>query len=276
MPLLLVSAFRDGHSPETNSAPANLVPLLGYLGISTAAAEFSFGATDGIWAGQWTASILGDIARRPGLLCKLETWRMLFDIARLRYTCLDLLVDGHQRSERHAQYETVMRHYFSSEGYSNTFYAKYLTSMLSALWGINAGKIIDLLPVKAFVRCLLDHGILCPGPKRPKWQRIRDGTRQLVLVMARGFPSHSIHVKTRVTGISQSTKERFVLMTSDGQKGHFDHLIFAISASEIQHILGTILTTKEAEILQKLRTARHVMVLHSDPPVSNVSSSVSL
>jgi predicted NAD/FAD-binding protein len=63
-------------------------------------------------------------------------------------------------------------------------------------------------------------------------------------------------------------------MTSDGQKGPFDHLIFAISASETQHILGTNPTTEEAAILQKLRTARHVMVLHSDPPVSDVGSSV--
>jgi predicted NAD/FAD-binding protein len=201
---------------------------------------------------------------------------MLFDIARLRYTCLDLLIDGHQRSERHAQHETVMRHHFASEQYSNTFYAKYLASMLSALWGINAGKVIDHLPVKAFVRCLLDHSILCPRPKRLKWQCINDGARQLILVLAKAFPSHRIHVKTRVTGISRSTKESFVLMTSDGQKAHFDHLIFAISASEIQQILGTTRTSKETEILQKLQTARHIMVLHSDPPVSNASFSISL
>jgi predicted NAD/FAD-binding protein len=169
-----------------------------------------------------------------------------------------------------------MRHHFASEQYSTTFYAKYLASMLSALWGINAGKVIDHLPVKAFVRCLLDHSILCPQPKRLKWQRINDGARQLILVMAKAFPSHRIHVKTRVTGISQSTKESFVLMTSDGQKAHFDHLIFAISASEIQHILGTTRTSKETEILQKLQTARHIMVLHSDPPVSNASFSISL
>ncbi|GIJ81982.1 hypothetical protein Asppvi_000485 [Aspergillus pseudoviridinutans] len=248
------------------TASSSLVSLLRCLGISTSAAEFSFGVTDGVVADQWTGSILGDIMRRPWLLRKLETWRMLFDIARLRYTCLGLLVDGHQRSERHAEHEPVMRHHFSNEEYSNSFYAKYLTSMLSALWGINAGKIIDLLPVKAFVRCLSYHNILCPRPKRPKWQRINDGARQLVLVMARGFPSHRIHVKTRVTGISKSTKERFVLMTSDGQKAHFDHLIFAIPASEIQHILGAIPTTEETEILQKLQTARHIMVLHSDPP----------
>ncbi|PKX92700.1 uncharacterized protein P174DRAFT_421749 [Aspergillus novofumigatus IBT 16806] len=248
------------------TASPNLVSLLRYLGISTSAAELSFGATDGIGADQWTGSILGDIVRRPWLLCKPGTWRMWFDIARLRYTCLDLLVDGHQRSERHAQHETVMRHYFASEEYSNTFYAKYLTSMLSALWGINAGRIIDLLPVKAFVRCLLDHSILCPRPKRLNWQCINDGARQLVLAMARAFPSHRVHVKTRVTGISQSTKERFVLITSDGQKAHFDHLIFAISANEIQRILGATPTTEETEILQKLRTARHIMVLHSDPP----------
>ncbi|RHZ47909.1 uncharacterized protein CDV56_104468 [Aspergillus thermomutatus] len=94
------------------TASHNLVSLLRYLGIPTSAAQFSFGATDGIGAEQWTGSILGDIVRRPWRLCKLETWHMLFDIARMRYTCLDQLVDGHQRSERHAQHETKMRHYF--------------------------------------------------------------------------------------------------------------------------------------------------------------------
>ncbi|EDP50442.1 conserved hypothetical protein [Aspergillus fumigatus A1163] len=128
-----------------------------------------------------------------------------------------LLVDGHQ-SERLAQHEAGIRHYFAS-----------------------------LLPAKAFVRCLLDHSILCLRPKRLIWQRIDDGARQLILVMARAFPSHRVHVKTRVT---------VPLMD---KKAQFDHLIFAISADGIQHILGVTPTIGETEILQKLRTARHIM-----------------
>lgn len=58
------------------TASPNLVSLLRYLGIFTSAAELSFGASDGIEADQWTGSILGNIVRRPWLLCEPGTWRM--------------------------------------------------------------------------------------------------------------------------------------------------------------------------------------------------------
>lgn len=59
-------------------------------------------------------------------MASVQTWNMAGVVRYCTTTIfvLDLPVDGHQRSECRAQHETMMRYYFASEEYSNTFYAK--------------------------------------------------------------------------------------------------------------------------------------------------------
>ncbi|RAH58108.1 FAD/NAD(P)-binding domain-containing protein [Aspergillus piperis CBS 112811] len=252
-------------SPNFNArASPNLVSLLDYLGITTAKAPFSFGATDGIDSFQWCGSILKSILLRPWTLCNLETYRILCDAIWLKYMAVDVLDPGFEACKPTDPQSLSSHEYLAGEEYSNTFIENYLAPLLSILWSTNAGKFLPRVPAKALVQALYHHQLLKPRQALPNWRRIGPGMSQFIQTMTKSFPSSKVHLKTRVTEIVQYGK-KFGIMTSAGEELFFNHLVFAVNGQETIKILGSLANEQEKGIIRSLGSTRNISVLHSDP-----------
>lgn len=141
------------------------------------------------------------------------------------------------------------------------------------LWGMNAARILPQFPFEELCRLLYHHRLLCVPHFGAKWRGIKSGASLLVQRMARDFAVAKVHLNTSVSEVRPSGKGQFSLLTSDGRKWQFDHVIFAVDAQECIKILGSAILSEELDILKEMRMSNHIAVLHSDPLVSTMAAS---
>ena len=256
---------------RTNSHAANFVSLLRYLGTSTSSIPLIFGASNDTGTYQWRCGLLENVLLRPWWsLCSLETWRILFDIVRLKYLSLDVLMDRHSFNQRcNSQQSPSVHDYLSNEGFSSSFRDKYLAPLLSTLWAANAGRFLPRLSIKFLAYFLHDNKLLCILESLPHWRRVNITASQFIQRMADGFPSSRIHFGTRVQAVNRTAKNNHTLLMCNGEQMEFDHVIFAVDSQTTLRLLGSAIDAEEKEILQDIGTTRNIAVLHSDSLVSN-------
>ena len=210
----------------------------------------------------------------PRYLCRLETYRILFDIIRLRYLALEVLTDRALLSSQHRPLHlSDAYNYLLNEGLSSSFRDKYLAPLLSTLWATNAGRFLPCLSIRDLARFLHDHDLLCIRKLSTPWRRMDVTASQFIQRMAGSFPASSVHLGTKVRQVKRTEKGRYIIFTSDSEKMDFEHVIFAVDSNETIRLLQPIKTAEEREILQDIRITRNIAVLHSDPLVSKQSPS---
>lgn len=244
---------------------ANLISLLRHLGISTSAIPFNLSTSDGTTTFEWGSGITMGILRNPWVLFNIETYRTLVDVIWFKYFGIDALSEHH--SSRKLEKLSVCLNadeYLTSERYSTSFFNRYLSSLLSVLWGTNALKALPKFPMKALVRSLNDHKFFCTWQTIPQWRRIDTGVSQLTQTMAKLLPSENLHLRTRVQEIQRLGKDRYKVLTEYGHELCFNHIVFAIDGRETLKILRLNVDSDEKEILQDLRAGPNISVLHSD------------
>ncbi|KAE8352376.1 FAD/NAD(P)-binding domain-containing protein [Aspergillus coremiiformis] len=253
-------------SPSFNAeASPNLESLLRCLGISTSAVPFSFSASNGVDTYDWCGGVLRTIFLHPWMLCNLGTYRLVLDIIWFNYLAVEILVNNRSCENIHVQQSLSTLEYLWKEGYSRSLCDKYLAPLLSTLWGTNVGRLLPKFPARTLVRCLWDHKLFGTRQTLPDFRRIDAGTSHFIQIMSRNFPSGKVHVNASVRKILRVSKKQSCLITADGMEMHFDHIVFAVDNHEIRRILGANLDIEEREIIQGLRTATNIAVLHSDP-----------
>lgn len=259
---------------STNLRIANFVSLLRCLGISTSPFSIIFGASDGLDSYQWGCSILENVMLRLWCLCSLETYRILFDIIRLKYLVLDILIDRALFSSQHrSRHSSNAYDYLFNEGFSSSFRDKYLAPLLSTLWGTNAGRFLPRLSVRDLARFLHDHDLLRIRKFSTPWRRMDVTASQFVQRMAGSFPASKVHLGTRVQKVKRTEKGRYNIFTSNSEKMDFDHVIFAVDSDETLRLLQSTKSAEEREILQDIRITKNIAVLHSDNSVSRQAPS---
>ncbi|KAL4941234.1 hypothetical protein BDV06DRAFT_6538 [Aspergillus oleicola] len=252
----------DMELPTFNpKACPNLSSLLHLLGIFTTAVPFSFGVLDDTSVLKWHISILKSILFSPGILFKLETYRLLLDAISLR--CLGAEILTNPASKKGVEDSTES--YLSKEGYCESFRDRYLTPLLSTLWRTNAGRFLPSLPITALARSLSDHQLLSTCEATPKWRRIDPGVSHLIKTMTRHLPPEKLHLESKVDKVTPRSKTQYDLVTAEGNYTHFDHIILTVDAHEILRLLGSTVTAEEKSVLQALGVTRNIAVLHSDP-----------
>lgn len=205
----------------------------------------------------------------PRCLFRLETYRILFDIIRLRYLALDVLTDRALFSSQHrSRHSSGAYDHLCNEGLSSSFRDQHLTPLLSALWGTNAGRFLPRLSIRDLARFLHDHDLLRIRKFSISWRRMDVTASQFIQRMAGSFPASKVHLGTKVQAVKRAGKGKYSLFTSDSEKMDFDHVIFAVDSDEILRLLQPTKNTEEREILQDIRITKNIAVLHSDPLVS--------
>lgn len=254
-------------------ASQNLHSLLHYIGQSVFPTTLNFSTSTGTSSVELGFDLLKEIVLDPEILCRFETWQMLFSILRFRYLAVDLLLDKKRLSlsplnrGQDDQSSLSVDEYLANEGFSANFRDKYLIPLVSTLWGTDAGRFLPRFPIRPLVRSLFDHHLLCTPRSTPQWQQLDQPASQFMKTMAMDFPVTNVHLRSRVIELKTSAnhKGRFVLTTSDNNTEYFDHIIFAVDSQEILDILRPIINADEQDVLQALGTSTHVGVLHSDP-----------
>lgn len=205
----------------------------------------------------------------PRYLCRLETYRILFDIIRLRYLALDVLADKALFSSQHrSQHSLDAYNYLLNEGLSSSFRDKYLAPLLSTLWATNAGRFLPCLSIRDLARFLHDHDLLRIRRFSTTWRRMDVTASQFIQRMAGSFPASKVHLGTKVRQVERTGNEKYNIFTSDSEKMNFDHVIFAVDSDETIRLLQPTKSAKEREILQDIRITKNIAVLYSDPLVS--------
>lgn len=226
---------------------------------------FIFGATDGAEVYEWRCNTLGDALLRPWTLCSLETCRILFDIVRLKYLVLDVLMERRSSSD---SCSTNTHEYLANEGFSNSFQDKYLAPLLSALWGTNAGRFLPHISMKALARFLYDNQLHNILKTTHRWRRMDISASQFIQHMAAGFPPSNVYTRTKVQEVKRVGKKGYRLVIPNGEEMDFSHVIFAVDNQEALQLLKSTIRAEEMEVLQDMRTTRSIVVLHSDFLVS--------
>lgn len=197
----------------------------------------------------------------------LKTYKMLFELARFKYSAIDVLTDKYRPGKCHKTQRLSTHEYLRREGFSDAFRDQYLIPLISMLWGMNATRVLSQFPIEDLCKLLFYHRLLYLPQHGPKWQRIKADTSILVQRMANNFPAAKIHLETKVSEVRHPGKDQFKLITSDGRKWCFDHIVFAVDAQECLRILNSTILPEEQEILKEMRVSEKIAVLHSDPTV---------
>lgn len=214
--------------------------------------------------------MLKNVLLRPWSLCSLETCRILFDIIRLKFSVLDVLMGRPLFSLQHRQQQSSNAYeYLSNEGFSTSFRDKYLTPLLSALWGTNAGRFFPRLSIRALARFLHDHELLRVRKTSPSWLCMDVTASQFIQRMADRFPPDKAHFERKVQEVKRTGKGKYNIFLSNGEAMDFDHVIFAVDSHEILRLLQSAIHTEEKEILQDIRITKNIAVLHSDLHVNS-------
>lgn len=214
---------------------------------------------------------------RPWCLCSLETYRILFDIIWLKYLVLGVLIDRDLFSSQHrSRHTSDAYNYLSNEGFSSSFRDRYLTPLLSTLWGTNAGRFLPRLSIKDLAQFLHDRDLLCIRKFSIPWRRMDVTASQFVQRMAGNFPADKVHFGAKVQQVKRTGEGKYGLFALDGEEMDFDHVIFAVDSDEILRLLQPTKNAEEREILQDIRMTNNIAVLHSNPSVSKEDPSVNL
>lgn len=193
----------------------------------------------------------------------------MLDVVRFKYLVLDVLMDRPSFDARSNYPQSLNAlEYLSHKGFSMGFQDKYLTPLLSTLWGTNAGRFLPRLSIKALARFLHDHKLLRILKPAPRWKCFNTSASHFIRRMADSFPPGYVHFETRVQEVYRTRKGNQALLMADGETVEFDHVIFTVGGEEILRLLKSAMNAEAKETLQDMRTTKNIAVLHSDPLVS--------
>ena len=208
---------------------------------------------------------------------------MIFDIIRFNQYALDLLhredeseVDPIIQNEsasggRQSQFQNQQSigDYLDQENYSDEFRNDYLIPMTAAVWSTSPDKASLEFPAITLVRFLWNHHLLSTISARPSWMTIKDGSKQYIDAVMKGFQESQVHLNTPIKSVRTRSDGRIVLLQKDGTVDVYDHVILATHGDQAMDIIRTTATAEETEILSSFKTSANTASLHSDLSVKN-------
>jgi uncharacterized protein len=232
----------------------NFIKLMQTLGVGWQPSDKSFSVhclKTGIFFRPSTLNSL--FAQRTNLL-RPAFYRMLGDALRFRREALELI--------RTDDYVTTLEAYLKQKRYGRYFIDKFIIPMGAAIWSADPVQFRNF-PARYLVEFFHNHGFLNLRDQ-PQWRVIKGGSRQYIAPLTRPYRD-KIRLNTPVAAIER-TAERVTVVTSSGERDHFDQVVIAAHSDQALGMLADP-AEMEREILGAIPYQENLTILHTDTAV---------
>lgn len=234
----------------------HLCNLFKELGVEVKKTDMSFGVqyipTDLEYCG---SSLNHLFAQRKNIL-NPSYIRFLLQINRFNQESIEVL-------ESTAYQNMSVKEYTELKGYSKDFTLKYLLPMTSALWSTPTDVSLTF-PILSLVRFFKNHGFLGLNTQF-QWYTVEHGSHQYRDKLITPF-KNKIYVNAKVAGVKRNL-DHIDIVLENGEKHHFDKVIFACHADQALEILGNDSTILEKRLLSPFKYQKNIATLHTDASV---------
>ena len=237
------------HNPGTYP---NFVALMDYLDVETVSSDMSFSVFEDRGSLQYSGSSIRHVLGPFHQWLDFRHLRMVFDLVRF-----------YKRAHRDGIGSTLtLGEYLARHGYSQRFLNAHIYPIAAAIWSSDADQMAQY-PLAAFTRFFHNHRLFELG-SRPVWRTIKGGARNYVDKLLDDSKVICL-LNNPVESVAVGADGR-VLLTHAAGKSVYDRVIIAAHADQALQMLANP-TTRQIEILSKLKTSENTATLHRDKTV---------
>jgi uncharacterized protein len=235
----------------------NLIPMLAYLGVETAASDMSFGVKLTNERGQseieWCGSDkLSSVFAQPSNLFKPAFIRMLRDLLRFNKAATALAANNETQRLMGTLGQYLLKH-----GYSQAFRDWYLVPMAACIWSTPT-KRIDDFPLSTFMTFCANHGLISVN-NRPQWRTIKGGAKNYVNKIAEQLDD--VRLNAQIQSVTRQNGK--VTVKFDGSHEEFEHVVFACHTDQTLKLL-TDINEATRSCLSEIPYQPNTAILHTD------------
>ncbi|KZW00950.1 FAD/NAD(P)-binding domain-containing protein [Exidia glandulosa HHB12029] len=239
----------------------NFLRFLDLKGIDVVPTDMTFSISRDRGAYEWAGTPNpATVFCQPRNLLNPKTWGMIWDVLRFNACALEVL------DPLSPDTDLSIGDYLEKHQYSAAFRDDYLIPVTSAIWSAPPDKCSLGFPARTLVQFMANHHLLQLLGK-PSWLTIPGGSHKYVKQIVGRLSPQNVHMSTPIQSLNTSeVPGSVVLVTADGQRQVYDHVILACHSDTALRILesGGDVTEKEREILGMFSWNRNEAVLHSD------------
>ncbi|UQB42561.1 FAD-dependent oxidoreductase [Thiomicrospira microaerophila] len=228
-----------------------LKALLAHLEVATHPTDMSFAVSIDKGKLEYAGNNLNTLFAQRRNLLSPKHWRMIFDI--LRFNKM-----GKADLQQGLSPDLSLGEYLEINGFGEAMQRDYLLPMAAAIWSCPTETMLGF-PVNSFLQFFENHGLLNVN-ERPQWQTIVNGSQTYIdRILDKG--TFKIHYSS-VTDVflPPVESEGIELISADGQRHHFDQVVFACHGDESYELLKPY----GFELLKNFRYQFNQAWLHTD------------
>lgn len=236
----------------------NLLQLFDELDVETKKTDMSFSVQETASKLEYSGASLGRLFGDPKNIFNARFWSLLLQIDRFNREGMQALEDDRWK-------QMSLHDYALARGHSSDFLHHYLIPMSGAIWSTPPEKMLSF-PVYTLLRFFKNHGLLGVSTHH-QWWTVEGGSKQYVnKILTALDPCTKI-----LTGVASVCRglHKVEVVTSDGIKHSFDHVVLACHADEALALLDDA-SPKERELLGAFKYQRNETLLHTDTAVMPV------
>ena len=230
----------------------NLVRLFAELEVETRDSDMSFSVTCPQTGFEYSSrGCLGFFAQARNVI-NLDHVRLLRDIMRFNREAPGVL-------SAPAASQSTLASYVRDHGYGDSFVARYLVPMTSAIWSAPI-ETIQAFPIRTLLQFMQNHGMLSVGTQ-VIWRVVRGGSDSYVGGLIRPL-GERIQCHARLSGVVRGRSD-VALLFEDQPPQRFDAVVLACHGDQVLPLLANP-TAAEREVFGAFRTTANDTVLHTD------------
>jgi predicted NAD/FAD-binding protein len=225
----------------------HLTAMFDHLGVAVEKSDMSFGVDIN---NGWLQYSSKNIFRRPQNIFRVAYWKMLFDVIKFNKYAAHYL---------NKSTDVTIRQCLDEMGMGKWFRDYYLQAMGAAIWSCPISKIQNF-PAKTFIRFFQNHGLLTVTDQ-PQWYTVSGGSIEYIKKITANF-QNKIKLSSGVKKVERH-ENGVTIITDDGTRSKFDHVIFACHADQAFKMLDNP-TNQEKEIISAFTYQDNKVVTHRD------------
>lgn len=232
---------------------ANLIRLLGELGVPRADSDMSFGVSCRKTGYEYSSrGLRGYFAQKKNLL-QAKPWRLFAEIRRFNREAVGVL----QRpdAERLKLGEFLEQKQFSAE-----FREMYLAPMASAVWSC-AHDAVNEFPAATLIRFFDNHRFLSLNDQ-PRWKTIPGGCSRYIAPITKPLRDR-IYSGVDIRGVTRDALGITLHLGTERPAQRYDQVVFATHGNQALALLADA-SEAEREVMGAFHTSRNDVVLHTD------------
>ncbi len=153
---------------------------------------------------------------------------------------------------------TSIKDWLKEKRFSDFFKEHYVFPMSASIWS-SSQESINKFPMRSFSSFFNNHGLL-DLIKRPQWFSVLGGSSTYIQKLIDKSKINKVY--TNAT-LSIGREKGKIFIKNNNNDSHYDVIIFACHANQIQEILVDI-SNEEREILSMFEYTKNNVLLHSD------------